>query len=142
MLLKAQRLTENRECVIGAFYINGANAGFTLELPLLCGGLSNVSGKTCVLPGTYKVERLYSAHMNRMLPHLIDVPGRTEVEIHIGNSAQDVKGCLVLGLDRISDTFIGESKLAFDAFYEQFDKAINDGETVTIEIINPTFVNP
>lgn len=140
MELLLKRLSSNAECVQGVLYVDGATEAFTLELPLQYDGQENVPNKTCIPPGTYAMDREFSPHLNRMVPKLLDVPERTEIEIHVGNSCDDSLGCILLGNTRISDVMIGESRIAVAAFYEKFDAALSAGEKVTIEIQNPAFV--
>jgi hypothetical protein len=45
-------------------------------------------------------------------PHLNNVPGHTEVEIHFGNYPRDTEDCLLVGLTRAPD-FVGQSDEAF-----------------------------
>ena len=60
---------------------------------------------SCIPPGTYQAVKIYSPHFNRMIYRLVDVPGRSEVEIHPANWAgdtskgwySDLRGCITLG---------------------------------------------
>jgi hypothetical protein len=45
-------------------------------------------------------------------PHVQNVPGHTEVEMHFGNTSRDTEDCLLLGLTRARD-FVGQSDEAF-----------------------------
>lgn len=136
MELKLERMWESRECVQGTLFIDGATECFTLELPLEYNGMENVQNKTCIPAGIYPVERLFSPHFNRMVPHVCNVPGRSEVEIHPGNVADDIRGCICLGEVRLSETMIGSSREACDAFNEKFESALANNETVTLTILN------
>jgi len=46
---------------------------------------------------SYQLKRFYSPHFNRELFRVLNVPGRTGVEIHAGNKASDTEGCIMLG---------------------------------------------
>lgn len=140
MQIILQRLWDNAECVQGVLYIDGTQEFFTLELPLLFDGQENVPNKCCIPAGTYSVERLYSSHFNRMVPHVANVPGRSEVEIHPGNTASDIRGCILLGEFRLSDTMVGNSKEACEAFELKFDAALANNEGVNITIKDIQFV--
>lgn len=141
MQLLLQRLSGNSECTMGALSIDGASQCFTLELPTQFEGQQNVPLKTCILAGDYEVDRLYSPHFQRMMPHLVNVSRRTEVEIHIGNKAEDIRGCIIVGELRISDTMIGESAIAFEALDRQLEAAWANGERIYIKIEDIQYVN-
>jgi hypothetical protein len=120
--------------ITGTFSVDGEQKYFSIELPELFEGEANVPNKTCILPGTYEVQRLWSNHWNQMMPHVVGTPGRSEVEIHVANFPHDILGCIGIGRLRISDIEIGESKDAFEEFNQDFENAIAAGEPVTITI--------
>ncbi len=74
---------------------------FTGELPFR-GNLTSIS---CIPPGVYRCDWLWSPSHNRNVYHLLEVPSRTDVEIHAGNFCgdtskglkSDVLGCIILG---------------------------------------------
>lgn len=54
----------------------------------------------------------------------IDVPGRTGIMFHVGNSPSDSRGCILLGLDAPTNFIISESAKAIslvDAILNAFD---------------------
>lgn len=66
------------------------------------------------------------------LPRLINVNGFEGVLIHIGNTAKDTEGCLLVG----RNTKVGkvlESRNTFVSLYEQLKKAKNENIYITIE---------
>jgi hypothetical protein len=134
MEIDVVRLWKTSEAITGTFSVDGQQKYFSLELPELFDGQPNVTDKTCIPAGTYAVQRLWSNHWNQMMPHIVGVPGRTEIEIHIANFPKDILGCMGIGDLRISDTEIGESEKAFDEFNQDFENAIAAGEPVTISI--------
>ena len=134
MELFLNRLDSNTECIQGELLINGTFECLTLELPLEFEGLENVPNKTCIPEGRYQVERLFSPHFNRLVPHVMNVPKRSAVEIHPGNTAADIRGCIILGAFKLSDTMIGGSQAACQAFEEKFNLAIDANEPVWLEI--------
>lgn len=134
MQIDVVRMWKTDEGITGTFSVDGEQKYFSLELPELFEGQPNVEDKTCILPGTYAVERLWSAHWNQMMPHVMGTPGRTEVEIHVANFPKDILGCIGIGKFRISDTEIGSSKEAFEEFNQDFENAVAAGEPVTITI--------
>lgn len=72
-----------------------------------------VYGQTAIPARRYKIEMLHSNHFNRMLPHLIDVPGYAGILIHPGNKAADTNGCILPGLIQTASG-VGQSVKAFD----------------------------
>lgn len=65
---------------------------YTIELPWQ----SNKVNESCIPPGVYQIERHESPTFGPTL-WLKDVPGRTEILIHPGNSPEDLDGCISPG---------------------------------------------
>src|SRR4051812_29312300 len=95
-LLTLQRAHEDDTKTLGAIYNEqGRRECVTLELPWR----DNQHDVSRIPPGEYTAERFFSPHHNRVVFRLIDVPERDFVELHIGNTAKDSLGCILLGLD-------------------------------------------
>ena len=121
--------------ITGTFSVDGVQKYFSLELPEMYGLLANIPKKCCIPTGTYQVQRLWSEHWHAMMPHITNVPGRSEIEIHIANFPKDIRGCMGIGCNRINDFEIGTSGQAFGEFNTDFENAIAAGEQVTISIL-------
>lgn len=136
LVLKSQPSVNG--CTHGILYIDGKDECYTLEDVVR--EVKNrpveqwkVPGATAIPSGTYTVIIDHSNRFNRMMPHILNVPGFEGVRIHSGNTATDTEGCILLG--RIATaTSVLDSKLAFDAFFTKLQFAIDEGEPVTIEI--------
>src|SRR6267142_461947 len=50
------------------------------------------------------------------MPHLINIPGRSDIMIHWGNTGHDTNGCILVGKTQGID-FIGSSRQAFAELY-------------------------
>lgn len=50
----------------------------------------------CIPEGSYKVVPFQSPNKGRVLL-LQDVPGRTMIEMHVGNTIADTEGCIIVG---------------------------------------------
>lgn len=137
MKLKLVRTQCGEKATLGKLYINDVLECLTLEDPDRClesGGVK-IKGDTAIQRGTFEVIIDHSNRFNKDLPHILNVPQYEGVRIHPGNSSIDTEGCILLGKEIINDNFISNSKKAFDAFYQKLQTALNDGESVTIEII-------
>lgn len=64
----------------------------TLELPWF----GNTFQKSCIPKGTYTVVPRRSPKFGDHL-HITDVPGRTFILIHAGNTYKDILGCVLVG---------------------------------------------
>jgi hypothetical protein len=86
--LLLQRKIYKKKYVIGNLFVNSF---------LLCNTLENAE---CKIPkGTYKVKVTMSSKFGRKLPELLNVPSRTAIRIHRGNTAKDTRGCILVGIN-------------------------------------------
>ena len=58
--------------------------------------LDNAARQSCVPPGRYRVVHRTSAKFKAHL-HVTDVPGRSYILVHAGNTVRDVVGCVLVG---------------------------------------------
>ena len=128
MKLKLERFEYGSTFTIGRFYIDGVYHCFSLEDVVRKG--AKVNGQTAIPTGTYNVIIDVSTRFGKQLPHILDVPNFTGVRIHTGNTSKDTEGCILLGQTWTKGDFIGNSKLAFDSFFDKLKQA----KTATIEI--------
>lgn len=109
----------------------------TLELPWR----ANAEGKSCIPPGTYKVETRNSPKFGPGVYEVKGVSGRSAILIHSGNSAgntdkgqkSDVQGCILLGMSRGvvgGQAAVIESKAAVASFQQKMG-----GQPFTMTII-------
>lgn len=93
-----------------------------------------INGKTAIPTGTYEVTLgIRSAKFsspkykkqyefcNSYLPRLINVKGYSGVLIHIGNSAKDTDGCLLVGQNKVKGQVINST-----ATFKKLYKILND----------------
>lgn len=106
--LLVQRAQPDSFSTPGELSVDGIFECFTLEP-----SPSNL--KFPLIPaGTYRVLLLPSIRFEQMTPHIESVPGRSFIEIHPGNRAQDTHGCLLVGESRSTD-WVGSSRAAFES---------------------------
>jgi hypothetical protein len=73
----------------------------------------NAHGTSAILPGTYDLSLTLMPRFNKVLPLLLKVPGRDGIFMHVGNTAKDSEGCILVGMTR-DKNFIGESRRAVE----------------------------
>jgi hypothetical protein len=88
-----------------------------------------IAGKSAIPVGTYDVVIDRSVRFNRLMPHILNVPGFTGVRIHSGNTAADTEGCILLGAEKTTD-YIGHSKLAFEIILSTVTRCHSTWRTV------------
>lgn len=96
---------------VGSLALDETFQCWTLEPPLT----PLVSDSPVAIPeGTYPVTFAWSPKLRAVVPHLVDVPGRTHILIHIGNFPRDTEGCVLVGQERGPDA-VYDSHRAFEA---------------------------
>ena len=94
------RDTFTKESTIGKLFINGESFCDTLENPYI----NNERNISCIPEGQYKVRLKTSKRKSatRDYLHLLvqDVPNRSYILFHIGNTAKDTSGCILVGKGR------------------------------------------
>lgn len=106
----------------GELALDGQKECYTLERP-----------EVQIPTGLYKIEIRYSPRFNRPLPHLLDVPGRSDILLHSGNWPRDTEGCILVG-QTLGDNMIMSSRAALDPLIQKIQLALDKGEPVTIEV--------
>jgi hypothetical protein len=106
----------------GELYVNEVWECYTLELPVVDG----LPG-SAIPPGVYPITLAPSPKFmlvhtewvekySQSIPHLFQIPNRTNILIHWGNEATDTEGCILVGKTRNLD-FVGQSRDAFAALH-------------------------
>lgn len=102
---------------------------YTVERPWL----NNKVGQSCIPEGEYELSPGRFNRGGYRAYQLMDVPGRSLIKIHIGNTMDDVIGCIAPGmsLGYLNNKWgVTNSKTAFDRFMD-----VMDGEKGRVEII-------
>ncbi len=152
MELVLERIFKGDFYTIGKLYIDGVYQCDTLEdtdrnlnqeMSLEDIKKIKVYGKTAIPYGKYKVTlKQQSAKFsksnkyeqcNGYLPRLIDIPAFSGILIHIGNTAEDSNGCILVGQNLIKGKVIN-STICFWALYQKLKTADDRGEKIWIVI--------
>lgn len=144
MELRLKRIAKRETYTIGQLYIDGVyfcdtiedcDRGLRQDMPLPVIRARKRSGVTAIPTGTYKVtlkvqsprfskKEMY-AFCDGYLPRLVNVIGYEGVLIHVGNTAKDTDGCILVGRNtRVWKVL--ESRVTFVKLYEKLKKAKDD----------------
>lgn len=103
-------------CTSGYLAVDNNIIAYTLEKPWK----GNAPLISSIPDGKFDGEVRYD-HPDKWRIELKNVPGRTNVQIHTGNSPDDTEGCILVGLQLGGDLCsVTESKKAYDALREAF----------------------
>ena len=130
--LKLIRHETSEEGTFGELYNErGDHMFYTAELPKYAGDpdKENERQTDCIPVGTYKAS-IYNSPKHGRVYQLEKVPGRSNIQIHVGNYAGDrskgfkcnVEGCILLGKSfgvMSNQKAVGSSKVAIAEFMEQ-----------------------
>lgn len=123
----------------GQLYIDGQPFCYTLELPVIDG-----------LPGSAIPEGMYPVVLApspkfmastddwvlryaQLIPHIYQIPDRTNILIHWGNTASDTEGCILVG-QSLGTNYIGNSRLAFEHLWDRIEgRARSNDCTLTVQ---------
>lgn len=153
MKLLLKRIALRPTYTIGHLFIDGAKFCDTVEDKvrdtnkdgdLLDEGEQKVYGETAIPYGRYKItlkvqsprfsNRAIYAFCKGYLPRLLNVPHFEGVLIHIGNSAKDSGGCILVGENKVVGGVVN-STATFKRLYERLSEADRNGEEIEIEIV-------
>jgi len=144
MKISVMRSPSQGGATIGKLFVDGAFKCHTLEdeirevegEPVEAW---KIKGETAIPAGSYRVSLEFSNRFGPDTLSIHDVPGFQYIRMHAGNTSADTEGCLLLGLQAGSASLIGgTSRPAVELVKGLVRAAIERGESVTIDISNPT----
>ena len=110
----------------------------TIELPWR----SNLTSKSCIPEGVYKIGKRFSTHFGRHL-EILNVPNRSNILFHPANNAlRELRGCIAPVMELVGEGMGLESRKAFRKLMDLVKPVLdrNDGkapdhsEIVTLKI--------
>jgi hypothetical protein len=123
MQMVVQRQQRGALAISGEMFIGGTHACYTLENLL-----------DAIPAGTYAVTLYDSPKFGRVMPLLMDVPGRSYIEIHYGTYPENYHGCIGVGqLRDLATEEIFNTRAMFDALFPAIEAAVDaEGCWITI----------
>lgn len=141
MELRLKRIAKRETYTIGRLYVDGVYFCDTIEdrdrgldqtLPVSVNIAKKRKGVTAIPTGRYRVTLgVQSPRFSKkkqydfckgFLPRLINVPAFDGVLIHIGNTAQDSEGCILVGRNTVVGR-VTDSTATFKALYAKLKEA-------------------
>jgi len=148
MKIAVRREYKLQEYTIGKMYLNevyfcdtleDTDRGLTQSMSVDEVLKIKVKGETAIPSGIYNVDMntvspkyvSYEVYKfcDAKLPRLLNVPGYEGILIHIGNTAKDTEGCILVGENKVKGQVIN-STVTFTRLYNELKKYKN----ITIEI--------
>jgi hypothetical protein len=105
MDLRLKRDVFEPNLTLGMMFVDGDFLGYTCEdcdRHLESGG-EKIFGQTAIPRGKYRVVMSMSSHFHKEMPEVLGVPKFSGIRIHMGNTAADTEGCILLGSVRTND---------------------------------------
>lgn len=131
--MAARKLTIVRDshgpvCTLGKLYLDGVYICETLENPWK----DNRQRESCIPAGTYRVvfRNEKTSQFKYKHLHVLQVPGRSLILVHIGNTAADTLGCILTGLRRGINR-VNDSAIAFNKLMELLEGSAEMELTIT-----------
>lgn len=153
MELLLERKFKKSEYTIGRLYIDGkffcntmedTDRGLTQTTPLEEIRRIKVYSRTAIPTGYYKItldivspkysKRQQYKAIDGKLPRLLDVPGFEGILIHIGNTASDSAGCILVGHNKVRGQVVNSTS-TFNELYSLLLDRKRKGEEIFIKIV-------
>lgn len=154
MKLQLKRIYTCKDYTIGHLYIDNVyicdtcedtDRGLDSSMPLAKLKQLKVANVTAIPTGTYNIlmnvvspkyskRQYYMDICKGMVPRLANVPAYEGVLIHVGNTADDSSGCILVGYNQVKGKVIN-SKIAFEKLYSILKAAYDNGEKIDITIL-------
>jgi hypothetical protein len=119
----------------GILLLDAVPICFTLELPWL----DNQEDISCIPTGTYScLKRIANTQhlLNFETYQVLNVPGRSGILFHVGNTVKDTKGCILVGnAFDINNPSLMESVPAF----QKFMTSVGDSRCFLDIVSSPSF---
>lgn len=115
MTLTLIRTRRGEKAVIGDLLIDGVFECHTLE------------DNPPIHAGTYEVAVTFSNRFKQPMPLLLNVPGRTGIRVHAGNTDQDTTGCILVGTaSEGKDNWLSNSRPAYAEVFYKISQAVKE----------------
>ena len=129
MELLLERIARKANYTIGKMYIDNEYFCDTLEPSV---NPANHALPKAIPPNRYVVVITMSPAFGEWLPLLLNVPHRTGIRIHAGNTAKNTRGCILVGYNKVVGQVI-DSRATLRLLMKRFAER-KEGEGIHITI--------
>ena len=152
MELKLKRFAFKNTYTVGKLYVDGAyfcdtiedkDRGLDSSMTVEQIKAKKIASVTAIPTGRYAItlnvvspkfkNRAQYAFCSAKLPRLIDVKGYDGVLIHIGNTAEESAGCILVGQNKVVGRVINSTE-TFKKLYGVLDAANKKGEKIYLTV--------
>lgn len=153
MKIRQLRKIFSSDYTISEIYVNGryfcdavedTDRGLTMQTSLNAIQAVKVPHKTAIPYGTYAVSidigsprlgmKAAYRSIKGKIPRLLNVPGFDGILVHIGNTASDTSGCIIVGRNTAKG-IVTDSTKTFFSLYAQLQRAHANNEPIQWEIV-------
>tara|TARA_R110000822_G_scaffold56449_3_gene142649 strand:+ start:2970 stop:3368 length:399 start_codon:yes stop_codon:yes gene_type:complete len=128
-MIKLIRFTGLNDRTIGRLYLDGTPLYYSIEKPWL----NNEPFVSCIPTGRYPLTRFDSPSYGPDTWMVDEVPDRSYILFHVANVADNVQGCIGLGMGVYENLEgVKSSRIAIDDFYKKTEFF----QSEEIEILN------
>jgi len=135
MRIKVNRYKSNNKATLSKIYLDGVFFCFGVEDQYQ---KVKIMHETRIPAGTYNIKLRKTGGLNskyaskydfhKGMLHIQNVPGFTNIYIHIGNTDDHTSGCLIVGRERDEDKLtVSFSKYAYSKLYKAVTDAVISG---------------
>ena len=137
MKLLLVRRPSGEHATLGDLSLDGMPYCVTLEdvvRDLGPDGKGKIFGATAIPVGIYQVIIDFSQRFQKNMLHVMNVPFFTGIRIHSGNTDANTEGCILVGQVVVGNDYIHGGSVVLPDLLAKVQTAINNGDTVTLEI--------
>lgn len=154
MQLRLVRRYKAEDYTIGTLYVDGVAFCDTIEdkdrgladsMTLAEVKRLKVYGKTAIPVGRYRIDmksistrfagRTWAKRYNGIVPRLEGVKGFAGVLIHVGNTADDTLGCIIVGENKVKGKVVNSQKIYYRLMDDHLIPSAKRNEYIYIDIV-------
>jgi len=135
MKIEVKRFEYGTNFTISRLFLDGSFQCYVLEDVVRTTGIK-IKKITAIPAGEYKLDLDFSPRYQKIMPHILSVPGFEGIRIHSGNTDEDTEGCLLVGEVWPGGNMITGSRSAYSKLFPKLQEAKDRKEDILITIVD------